>query len=149
MRGERRLEQTRAEGKEQKNDGRSFATRNSAIKRHEGGVFFFFGTANLFCTVGTRGVLSLTLFTQPEHLHTGNKDNQGNVSCKSLSNANGGLDKRKAGQVIQRLWAAGIVNSVSVCVCSLQLTKGVDSSRMEMGVKLAHLQSKPRHKLRT
>lgn len=84
-----------------------------------------------------------------KHLHTGNKDSQGNGSCKSLSDVNGGRDKWKAGQVIQRLWAAGIADFVSVRVSSLQLTKGVDSSRMEMGVKLAHLQSKPRHKLRT
>lgn len=50
----------------------------------------------------------------PKHLHTGNKDSQSNVSCKSLSDVNGGLDKWKAGQVIQRLWTAGIVNFVSV-----------------------------------
>lgn len=86
-----------------------------------------------------------------KHLHTGNKDSQGNISCKSLRDVNGGLDKGKAGQVIQRLRTAGIVNFVCACVCGsfLQLTKGVDSSRMGMGDQLAHLQSKPRHKLRT
>lgn len=52
-----------------------------------------------------------------KHLHTGNKDSQGNVSCKSLRDVNGGLDKGNAGQVIQRPRTAGIVNFVCVCVC--------------------------------
>lgn len=127
----------------------SIAVRNSVFKRHEGGVFF--GTTNLFVRLGHVVCFPSRYLWSLKHLHTGNKDSQGNASCKSLSDVNGGLDKWKVGQVIQRLWTAGIANFVRVCVCvsSLQLTKGVDSSRMEMGVKLAHLQSKPRHKLRT
>lgn len=70
-----------------------------------------------------------------EHLQTGDEGEPRQRFCKSHRDVNGGVDKEKAGQDSERVGTAGMFQ-LCLSVSSLQLTKGVNGSRMGMGVKL-------------
>lgn len=68
------------------------AVRYSIIKKRcEGGVFLVLQM--YFVWLGHMVCLPSHYLSCLKHLHTGNKDSQRNVSCKSLRDVNGGLDK--------------------------------------------------------
>lgn len=70
----------------------SIAVRYSIIKK-EARVFLL--PQMYFVWLGHMVCLPSHYLSCLKHLHTGNKDSQGNVSCKSLRDVNGGLDKGK------------------------------------------------------